>query len=119
MDTFPDPILISILSDIFASIAGSSRADIYHTVVRSSLPTLCNAIAGSKQDDYWVASSAIELATSLVNGAPQDNLGDGFFATLAPCLFECMDKSADRDVLQVRFTGFLKSVLLCMFAKLS
>lgn len=37
-----------------------------------------------------------------MNGAPQDNLGDGFFATLAPTFFACLESAEDRDVLQVR-----------------
>ncbi|EJD03488.1 ARM repeat-containing protein [Fomitiporia mediterranea MF3/22] len=95
-----DPILISILTDIFTSIASSSKPDVYQSVVKTSLPNLCNAITTAKSDECWVTSSAIELVTSLVEGAPEGGLGEGFFATLAPCLFECLRTAEDRDVLQ-------------------
>ena len=98
-----DPILISLLTDIFASISASSQPGVYQAVVRNALPTLCNSLSNASKDDSWVTSSAIELVTSLANGAPQDQLGEGFFSTLAPCLFSCLDSAEDRDVLQVKF----------------
>lgn len=96
-----DPILISILTEIFTSLAASSGPGIYQSVVKSALPTLCTAIASAKPDESWVTSSAIELVTGLVEGAPSGNLGDGFFGTLAPSLFDCLRVAEDRDVLQV------------------
>lgn len=101
---FKDPILISVLTDIFTSLASSPRIEVYRAVVKASLPTLCNAITTTKPGDFWVASSAVELVTSLVEGAPSEGLGEGFFATLAPCLFECLRIAEDRDVLQVSST---------------
>ncbi|KAH8119757.1 ARM repeat-containing protein [Phellopilus nigrolimitatus] len=95
-----DPILISILTDILASLARSTHPGVYHAVVKVSLPTLCNAIAGATPNESWITSSAIELVTSLVNGAPSTGLGEGFFPTLAPSLFECLRIAEDRDVLQ-------------------
>ncbi|KAI5119706.1 hypothetical protein M0805_001421 [Coniferiporia weirii] len=95
-----DPILISILTDVLTSLASSSRPGVYQAVVKASLPTLCNAIAAASPGESWVTSSAIELVTSLVNGSPGEGLGEGFFATLAPCLFECLRLAEDRDVLQ-------------------
>jgi hypothetical protein len=37
-----------------------------------------------------VSSSALELAGSLARGAPEVGLGKGFFATVAPPVFDCM-----------------------------
>ncbi|KAL5519373.1 hypothetical protein ACEPAH_1056 [Sanghuangporus vaninii] len=95
-----DPILISILTEILTSLARSSRPGVYQSVVKTSLPTLCAAISSAKPDESWITSSAIELVTSLVEGAPSGNLGEGFFTTLAPCLFDCLRVAEDRDVLQ-------------------
>lgn len=73
----------------------------YQSVVKSALPSLCDAIAKATADESWITSSAIDLVTSIENGAPTDGLGEGFFAALAPSLFACLRVSEDRDVLQV------------------
>lgn len=94
-----DPILISVLTDILTSLAKSSQPGVYRAVVTVALPTLCNAIATT--EEYWVASSAFELLNSVVEGAPNDGLGEGFFATVASPLFAYLARAEDRDVLQV------------------
>ena len=96
-----DPILISILTEIFTTLASSTRAGVYESVVKQALPTLSTAIGASKLNESWVASTAIELVTSLETGAPESGLGEGFFVTLAPNLFACLRDAEDRDVLQV------------------
>ena len=95
-----DPILISILTEIYTSLS-KSRPEIYQALVKGALPTLCNAIATAKPTESWITSSAIELVSSIISGAPDSGLGDGFFSTLAPSLFECLRQAEDRDVLQV------------------
>lgn len=72
----------------------------YENVVKQALPTLCASIAGAKPQEAWIAGSAIDLISSLVRGAPEGGLGDGFFALLAPSLFNCLSEAEDRDVLQ-------------------
>ncbi|PAV22617.1 ARM repeat-containing [Pyrrhoderma noxium] len=94
-----DPILISILTEIYTSLS-KSRPEIYQALVKGALPTLCNAIATAKPTESWITSSAIELVSSIISGAPDSGLGDGFFSTLAPSLFECLRQAEDRDVLQ-------------------
>lgn len=74
----------------------------YETVVKQALPSLSAAIGSAKPDESWIAGSAIDLISSLVKGAPDSGLGDGFFALLAANLFECLGQAEDRDVLQVR-----------------
>lgn len=96
-----DPIFLSILTDILESLAKSSTSGIYETVVKQALPPLSNAIANAKQGESWIASSAIDLVSSLVKGAPESGVGEGFFALLAPGLFKCLGEADDRDVLQV------------------
>ncbi|KAF8554336.1 ARM repeat-containing protein [Imleria badia] len=95
-----DPIFLSIFTDILASLAKSSAPGVYETVVKQALPTLCTSITTAKSEETWIASSAIDLVSSLVRGAPESGLGDGFFALLAPNLFECVKNAEDRDVLQ-------------------
>jgi importin-9 len=96
-----DPIYLSILTDILASLASSSSPNVYETVVKQALPTLCNTMSSAKPTESWVVSSAIELVSSLVKGAPERGLGEGFFSLLAPSLFGCLRDTEDRDVLQV------------------
>lgn len=67
--------------------------------MRHALPPLCQAIANPSET--WIASAGIELITSLVQGAPETSLGDGFFSTLAPNLFQCLKLAEDRDIIQV------------------
>lgn len=59
------------------------------------------AINSATKEESWIASSAIDLVSSLVEGSPQTGLGEGFFALLAPNLFPCLAGAEDRDVLQV------------------
>lgn len=96
-----DPIFLSIFADIFTALASSRAPNVYETVVEQALPVLCNTIGSAKTDDSWIVSSAIELVSSLVKGAPDNCLGDGFFSLLAPNLFPCLAQAEDRDVLQV------------------
>ncbi|KAJ2917840.1 hypothetical protein MD484_g2556, partial [Candolleomyces efflorescens] len=96
-----DPIFISLLADILKELASSSSAGVYETVVKQALPILVEAIGSAKANESWIPSAAIEFAQSLAAGAPADKgLGDGFFALLAPSLFQCLDQTEDRDVLQ-------------------
>ncbi|KAG6380709.1 armadillo-type protein [Boletus reticuloceps] len=95
-----DPIFLSIFTDILASLAKSSAPGVYETVVKQALPTLCTSITTAKPEESWIAGSAIDLVSSLVRGAPESGLGDGFFALLAPNLFNCLKIAEDRDVLQ-------------------
>ncbi len=96
-----DPIFISILTDILTTLAGASASGIYEVVVKNALPPLSIAIANAKKEESWITSSAIDLVTSLVRGAPESGLGEGFFALLAPALFACLGEAEDRDVIQV------------------
>ncbi|TFK42052.1 armadillo-type protein [Crucibulum laeve] len=96
-----DPIFISILTDILATLASSPASGIYETVVKQALPALSSAIAAAKPEESWIAGSAIDLISSLVKGSPESGLGEGFFALLAPNLFKCLGEAEDRDITQV------------------
>ncbi|KAF8963883.1 armadillo-type protein [Flammula alnicola] len=99
-----DPIFISILTDIFENLASSPTEGIYETVVKQALPILSVAITSAKKEESWIASSAIDLIGSLVKGAPENRLGEGFFQLLGPNLFSCLAEAEDRDVLQSGIT---------------
>ncbi|KAF8498357.1 ARM repeat-containing protein [Gautieria morchelliformis] len=95
-----DPILLSILDDLLTDLTRSPAAGVYQAVVSHSLPTLCNALAQAKSGESWIASSAIDLICSLARGASRGGLGEGFFATLAPTLFECLGSTYDQETLE-------------------
>jgi hypothetical protein len=96
-----DPIFISVLTDILLNLAKAQAEGVYETVVQQALPILSNAIGVATASECWVAGSAIEMVTSLVQGSPDGRLAEGFFALLAPQLFACLSVAEDRDVLQV------------------
>jgi len=98
---FPDPIFVSVLNDILTNLASSKNDGIYKIVVEQALPPLCLCIGSAKKEESWIPASAIDLVGSLVSGAPESGLGEGFFVTLAPNLFSCLSVAEDRDVLQV------------------
>jgi hypothetical protein len=58
-------------------------------------------MAAAPLDESWITASSIDLVSSLVTGASEGTLGEGFFAVLAPSLFKCLGEAEDRDVLQV------------------
>ncbi|KAJ7724258.1 ARM repeat-containing protein [Mycena metata] len=95
-----DPIFLSNVDNILTSLTSSTAAGIYETVVKHALPNLCQAMAAAPLDESWITASAIDLVSSLVNGASDGALGDGFFAVLAPSLFKALNEAEDRDVHQ-------------------
>ncbi|RDX47886.1 ARM repeat-containing protein [Lentinus brumalis] len=100
-----DPIFISIMTDVFESLASSPAPGVYPAVVQQALPPLLNAITNYATTDSWITSGAIELVNSLVEGAPENGLGDGFFAMLAPGLFAALNSTEDRDAIQNGIAG--------------
>ncbi|KAJ7610789.1 armadillo-type protein [Roridomyces roridus] len=83
-----DPIFLSIVDNIFTSLAASTAEGVYQAVVKQALPNLCQAMA------------AAPLSEALITGVAEGGLGDGFFGVLAPGLFKCLGEAEDRDVLQ-------------------
>lgn len=102
-----DPHFMAVMSTILTRLASAPISGIYETVVRQSLPTLCEAIsrstASADKDDSnkWIAAAALEQLSGLLQGAPEGNLGGGFVETLAPPLFACLRITKDRDAIQV------------------
>ena len=96
-----DPIFLSLLNDILLSIAGSKAPGVYEATVKEALPRVTTAIGNYNANESWAASSALDLIGSLARGAPDTGLGEGFFAAIAPTIFECLGVAEDRDVLQV------------------
>lgn len=93
----------SILTGFITALSEASVPGIYEVVAKRALPTLSDAMANAPASESWVAATAIDLVNSLLGGAKQDNIGDGFFAVLAPSFFKCLGETDDRDVIQVSF----------------
>jgi importin-9 len=91
----------SVLSDVLRYLAGSKNPGVYEIVVQQALPTLANATASVSDDQSWIAETALELVAGIVAAAQPGNLGGGFFAALAPSLFDRLKATQDRDTLQV------------------
>jgi hypothetical protein len=96
-----DPIFLSLLNDILLSTASSKTPGVYEATVKQALPRLTASIGNYNANESWAASSALELTGSLARAAPETGLGEGFFAAVAPTVFECLGVAEDRDVLQV------------------
>ena len=105
-----DPIFLSLLNDILLSIASSKAPGVYEAAVKEALPRLTTAIGNYNANESWAASSALDLVGSLARGAPESGLGEGFFAAIAPTIFECLGVAEDRDVLQVHISFLLASL---------
>jgi importin-9 len=101
-----DPIFLSILNDVLYAIASAKAPGVYETAVKYALPRLTASIANANADDTWVPSSALELIGTVARGAPGTGLGEGFFAAIAPSVFDCLKTAEDRDVLQVRISTY-------------
>lgn len=66
-----------------------------------ALPLLTNALASVSSEETWITSSALEVTTSIMKGAQEGQLGQGFFAGLGPALFKSINETEDRDIIQV------------------
>jgi len=99
--SFIDPITLSVLDDLLSDLARSPAPGVYQTVVSQSLPILSRALTQAPTSESWIASSAIDLVSSLARGGTKGNLGDGFFGTFAPNLFACLEQTGDQDILEV------------------
>ncbi|KAG8722408.1 hypothetical protein FRC09_006303 [Ceratobasidium sp. 395] len=91
-----DLVLLSAITDVFECLAAAS----YQTTVTQALPLLANALGSASSDETWITSSALDIITSLMRGAQEGQLGQGFFATLGAALFKAIGESEDRDVIQ-------------------
>ncbi|SJX60888.1 related to KAP114-Member of the karyopherin-beta family, nuclear import [Sporisorium reilianum f. sp. reilianum] len=103
-----DIILLSVVSDLLESLAGSKQPGVPQVIVQQSLPFLAAAIGSSLPDQSGtsaqdepsaVAETAVELAKSVLDGANASALR-GAVNVLCPNLFKVLSTSQDRDVLQ-------------------
>lgn len=91
-----DPVLLSAVTDVFECLAAAS----YQATVSNALPPLTNALGSVSSEETWVTSSALEVITSIMRGAQEGQLGQGFFASLGPALFKSINETEDRDIIQ-------------------
>ena len=101
-----DPLFISVLGEVFGSLVASKTQVGYEIVMRQAVPVLCNAILASTNDTAWTAEAALDLLDSVIGARGDADLGEGFFATIAPALFHALATTEDRDVIQVRRSMF-------------
>ncbi len=103
LNPFIDPILLSEITEMTKALAASPSPEAFGSVVRGLLPAIVSALneATQKHGESWIASSALELATGVLEAADKGKLGDGFVAGLAPSLFNCLAIVDDRDVIIV------------------
>ncbi|CBQ68248.1 related to KAP114-Member of the karyopherin-beta family, nuclear import [Sporisorium reilianum SRZ2] len=103
-----DIILLSVVSDLLESLAGSKQPGVPQVIVQQSLPFLAAAIGSSLPDQpdssaqdepSAIAETAVELAKSVLDGANASALR-GAVNVLCPNLFKVLSTSQDRDVLQ-------------------
>ncbi|GAC99603.1 hypothetical protein PHSY_007206 [Pseudozyma hubeiensis SY62] len=103
-----DIILLSVVSDLLESLAGSKQPGVPQVIVQQSLPFLAAAIGSSLPDQQAatsndepsaLAETAVELAKSVLDGADPAALR-GAVNVLCPNLFQVLSTSQDRDVLQ-------------------
>ncbi|TKY91057.1 hypothetical protein EX895_001056 [Sporisorium graminicola] len=103
-----DIILLSVVSDLLESLAGSKQPGVPQVIVQQSLPFLAAAIGSSVPDQpdtstegepSAIAETAVELAKSVLDGANAAALR-GAVNVLCPNLFKVLSTSQDRDVLQ-------------------
>jgi importin-9 len=104
-----DPIFLSILSDVLYAIVSAKATGVYEAAVKYALPRLTASIGHANADETWVPSSALELIGTVVRGAPETGLGEGFFSAIAPSVFDCLKVAEDRDILQVRISTYSSS----------
>jgi importin-9 len=90
---------LSILNDVLFSIVSAKASGVYEAAVKEALSKLMASIGSYNANKSWVASSPLELAGSLGRGAPETGLGEGFFAAIAPSIFDCIRVAEDRDIL--------------------
>lgn len=67
------------------------------------IPSLVSALgaAAANPTETWIASSALELISSVLLGVGKGGLGAGFVAGVAPALFDCLNATQDREIIVV------------------
>jgi hypothetical protein len=101
----PDPISLSITTDIFTFLAAADAPNVYQAVVMATVPALAPTIANN---DGWVCCSAMQMLTAVFEGAKAGQLGDGVVGALAPSLFVALGKVADPEAISVSLSALYK-----------
>ena len=103
LNLFVDPILLGEITEMTKALAASPSQEAFASVIGGLLPAIVIALdeATRVPGESWVASSALELTTGVLEVADKGKLGDGFIAGLAPSLFNCLATAEDRDVIIV------------------
>ncbi|GAA5974253.1 hypothetical protein JCM11641_003356 [Rhodosporidiobolus odoratus] len=95
-----DPLLGSAISDIFASLSASHSSTIQNALLTEGLPTLVSTMTEYRTDPSSIrAASALDIASAIFSRLPTP-LPDGAFQPVAEILFEMLQSTEDRDIIQ-------------------
>lgn len=95
-----DPLLGSAICEVFDSLSSTASVVVEDSIRNDAFPSLVAAMIQVRHDPYSIpAASAIDIVDALFAGRPAP-LAPGWFAAIAPTLFEVVTLTDDRDVLQ-------------------
>ncbi|KAK0530068.1 hypothetical protein OC835_004125 [Tilletia horrida] len=99
-----DPVLTSVVSDLFETLSSSRAPGVAHAVISHTLPQLARSMTETPEADEENAplrQSAVELAGSVLEGAEAEVLhAVGAVGIVLPHLLEILGRTEDRDILQ-------------------
>ncbi|KAE8222867.1 hypothetical protein CF319_g3999 [Tilletia indica] len=102
-----DPVLGSVVADLFETMAGSKAPGVAQAVVSNTLPHLASSMTATPESDEENAplrQSAVELTCSVLDGAEGGVLVEvGAVGVVLPHLLQILSRTNDRDVLQYGF----------------
>lgn len=95
-----DPLLGSAICEVFDSLSSTASGVVEASIKDDAFPSLTAAMLQVRHDRYSTsAASATDILDALFAGRPAP-LASGWFAAVAPTLFEVLSITDDRDVLQ-------------------
>ncbi|KAL9938131.1 hypothetical protein V8E36_002754 [Tilletia maclaganii] len=99
-----DPVLTSVISDLFETLASSKAPGVAHAVISHTLPHLASSMTSTPESDEESApirQSAVELTGSVLEGAEAGVLAPiGAAEIVLPHLLAVLGRTGDRDILQ-------------------
>lgn len=94
-------MLQGTLCDLMRTYSSSQSTTVYESLVRTALPRLAELLGQTGQDDETrqQVESSMVLLNAILDGRPSP-LGEGIFTTIAPSLFNTLNRTDDDNVLQ-------------------
>ncbi|GAA5867303.1 hypothetical protein JCM1840_005019 [Sporobolomyces johnsonii] len=95
-----DPLLGSAISDVFGSLSSSTSPVAQNALLTDALPALASTMTEIRTDSLSIrASTAVDITDSIFMHMPSP-LPAGAFERVAEMLFEVLNVTDDRDVVQ-------------------